>query len=424
MNYEVVRAVIDQSRPDVLRDRCLVVSLAVQEIFGGELVMYRNPGRPEHFVNCVLDQVFDFTEDHAGATDPEVLDSPRFLHSVPRVADQLKLFRSRLREQFKERLPIAEIQHVVIQELAENPGSHVHPDFSCVLMLGSRERHLDADLFAPMQTFWLKFTNGPIVARARLTKWLSASRLNWTDDDIRSACHDSVLSTHRATWNRLSESTAGQFLLMWLEAAEPLDVPIYPRERGSGRAIIPLPTRAHQVAWLDSDCDVHFALESAPTVRYQPFYRFRWEDELDIEVSRAIDDRMPKSGRFFDRVRIVNHALREYFSFIENNADLEESFTEDEITMLAEILEDREVDGSALQRELVRDVQSIGQELAVRASADGVALLHLARHVESLSATQFAVLMDTVYTVVPRLSRIDKGLRSRDGVREDDADAD
>src|SRR5438094_9447149 len=108
MNEGILRAVIRRSRPDLLRDRCLVVSLVVQEVFGGGLLMYNSPGRAAHFVNSIFGESYDFTCDHNDPVDPEPLDSPAFLHSVPRVANQLRPFRSRLHEELTRRLAISE----------------------------------------------------------------------------------------------------------------------------------------------------------------------------------------------------------------------------------------------------------------------------------------------------------------------------
>jgi hypothetical protein len=415
MNEGLVRELIQRSRPDLLTDRCLIIALAIQEVFGGDLVMYANNGGAAHFVNSILGETYDFACDHEFAVGPEVLESPGFLHRVPRVASQLALFRSRFREKLLQRVSIREMQHIIIQDAEHNQGSYAQPDFSCLLLLGSREHRLDAALFAPGQTLWLKYASGPIVARGKLVRWIAASRRNWTDRDIRGICSDSTLGNDRSTWLRLANSSAGYFLLLECEEAEALDVPIHPAEHAYGRTIVTLTTPAQQIAWLHSDfSDFQLPADSSTKpVKFYPFYRFRWEDELDMEVSDAIDDRMPRSGGFFDRVRVVNQALREYFALLEIETAVHTVLHEDELTFLAEIVEEAQVDGRMSQRELVEHIRSSGVALALKRAIDGANLLHLATYVGSLRPTEYAALIDVVNMLIPRLEPLTGETRRR-----------
>jgi len=408
MSNDMLETLVARSRTDSLRDRCLVVSLAMHELFGGALDIYKS-STGDHFVNLIGGEELDLTHDHSDVAHGrigEIVPSPELLCGVPRIAMQLRDVKSRLCAELGRRLPIREIQHVVIQEQDENLGSAIRPEFTCALLLGSGERRLDTGLLAPGQTVWLKFTNNRIVARGKVMTWVSALRREWTDDDIRSVCRDTALAEDHATWRRLADSPANHFVVLFIDAAEALDVPIFPNDRGYGRAIVPLTTLAHQIAWLHSDIDQKLPLYAPPAAPYTPFYRFRWEHELDADVSRAIDDRMPKGGRFLDRVRIVNEALREYFALIERQPDVSAEFTGDELTFLAEIIEDGEIDGRVSQRQLVQRTRWLGEGLVIEGNDDGATLLHLAELVDSLSAGEYSVLMDAVYRIVPRLYRL------------------
>lgn len=413
MVEELLRRAVERSQPESLRDRCLIVALAAQEALGGDLVVCRSPDGSDHFVNSFLDTHYDFTLDHASPVEPEIIESPDLFRKVPRVARQLVPFGQRFRMQLERRLPILEMHHVVIQDLADNPGSYVSPDFSTVLLLASRPQSLDAANFAPGQACWLKLAKGPIVAHATLTRWIAGSRNNWTDSDLRAICRSTSLEMHRPTWQRVAESSAIHFLLISLENPEVLNVPLYPNEQAYGRAVVSLTTPVEQVAWLyGNTCDLPARVQpELELARHEPLYRFRWERELDIEVSLAIDERMPVGGRFWDRVRIVNHGMREYFYFTDEASHVTELFTDDELTALAEIVEREDVSGRISQRQLAAHARTAGQAIVLDGREIGIDLLRVAETIESLSLAEHMALSDAVSTIVPRLAQLDDGRR-------------
>lgn len=409
MNEALLRELVVRSRPDLLRNQCLVVSLVLNRLFGGEILVGATPAGESHYVNSLLGEVFDVLRDHLSIVDYQFLDDPEALCRVPHVNRQVRLFEERLRNELTRRLPILETQHVIFQNVDDNPGSYARPEFSSVLLLGSREHRLDAELFAPGQTMWLKFVKGPIVARGTLVRCVGGLRRDWSDADIRSVCRRTALSTHAPTWERLSHSSATRFMLIEVDDAEALDVPIYPRDRGYGASILPLSTLARQIAWLDGDiAPVDLPLDESPPLRYTPFYRFRWEDELDAEVTTAIDQRMPKSGRFFDRVRIVNQALREYFAMIDAAGE-DLGLTDDEVTLLSEVLEESGATARLTRRELLECLAANARSASDEQSDAAGALLYVAESVASLSSPEYARLMDAVYSRIPFLHRVGSG---------------
>jgi hypothetical protein len=402
MNEHLIQSLVDCSLPSNARNRCLLVALIVQETFGGQLLVYTSgSSRGPHYVNLIYEHIYDFCEDHLELKDPQVIEDPDFFLRVPAVAADIATFRARWRASLTKPLPVCQTKHVILQDEHDHQGTYAKPDFSCLLLLGSREHRLDAARFAPGQHFWLKFSGGPIVANGKLDRWIVGSRSVWSNDDLRSICATTTLFAHAPTWQRVQDSLASHFLLLFLRDAEVLDVPLMPTEAAYGRTIVPLHTIAREIAWLHNDaCELNLPASPLPGKgeRTQiPHYRFLWEEELDIEVSRAIDERMPRGGRFWDRVRIVNEALREYFSLIDEvGSEVTSAFREDELIALAEIVDEAGVDGRLSQAVLARYVREAGEALLFSDHNEARGLLDVAAILSGITPTEYARLIDDV----------------------------
>jgi len=314
MNESLVRLLLHECWENAPRARhkSLITSLLIRETFGGEIRTCRADGT---FCNRILDLDYCSSGSSPSAGTHELLEWPELIERIPAVAAELIPMRERWRRTLSRRLPLPSISHVVIQDEEANPGSYACPDFSCVLLTADSAERLNTHFFFPGQTFWLKRTAGPIVARATLDRWIVGSRCDWTSGDLLHAAAGYPIARHRAFWETLDDRPDRAFLLLHLKNAAVLDVPIYPAAEARGRRVIALSDHGQHMAWLYADgCVLKIPI---PRLDQQPIalrYQFRWEPLLHPEVSMRLTERTRKGGRFRERVAALNGALLEYFT--------------------------------------------------------------------------------------------------------------
>jgi len=366
-----------------------------------------------HYSNQIYGNNYDFSSRHNSAGPLQPLETPHLFLRVPRVKSEYEALARRFIEALRSRLPLGRIEHVIVRDERSNPGSYARPDFSCVLLTSDSKARFNSALFYPGQRFWLKRAGGPLVATGSLSRWIETSRENWSDADIRALCVGHRIFKHEPTWRELAENQDKFFLLLFFNDVMDLEVPLFPRARANGRNIVVLENNALQLAWLYADdCDLNFPPEDTgtPVHRHRHHsHRFQWERLLSIEVSNALDDRMPRNGKFQDRVAIVNDALAAYFRILDGRRkEVLNDFSEDDLTIIAEVAEELSHDSYENRSELQHFLRMRGEASAVSGEAVGAQLIEIAEHLAELTSDDFEIVFDEAQRLTACMSSLER----------------
>jgi hypothetical protein len=141
-----------------------------------------------------------------------------------------------------------EIVHVVIRKPEFVAGSKDKPDVNVFVQTNKIRRPLQTELFKLGQWVYMKWSEGPIVARARILSWHNGKTGNIKE--IRDLTKGKGLFGLIDYW----ESIAGKgdifYTVVYLKDKELLKDSIYPTARSYGSSWIYLSTDMERESWL------------------------------------------------------------------------------------------------------------------------------------------------------------------------------
>jgi len=333
------------ARQNLRTGQCLTTALLVQRYFGGEILATEFGGAlGTHYINSILGEQYDFACDHEVRGPFEPIDSPGLFLQPPAVRTAFQYLDERWLHTINRRLPVPEIEHVVIIPESQLAGGYVRPSVDLVVLHGPTEHAVsDRGLF-PGQAVWIKLQNGPIVSRSVLKSWFVTARRDVPLLLLRAYCEERAGRRIDRWWNTILASNDEFIAILHVLPDKDLDVPVYPARQARQRTLIALDTWKRKLLWLHAD-KYELSLpadaeEAAWRVPDGLRYRFRWENLLDETVTAGIDERTRRGSRFHDRVATIDRMLQ---LFLIGAEDAEHrvlaAFSSEDLDLLADIFE-------------------------------------------------------------------------------------
>lgn len=142
------------------------------------------------------------------------------------------------------------MDHVVIRRPEFVAGSKSRPEVRVFVQTNIQRIPLELDRFEPGQIVWMKWTDGPIVARARILSWHVGQVRGGNINQARELTNGTNLFGLDEYWKAVSEKGDSFFVVVRLSDEEWLDRLIYPKVRTFGRSWIYLDNESTRRAWL------------------------------------------------------------------------------------------------------------------------------------------------------------------------------
>ena len=143
-----------------------------------------------------------------------------------------------------------QIAHIVIRDHLYVSGTTEKPEVGVFVQTHTRMRPLKDDMLAAGQTVWMKWNDGPIVAKSKILSWHSGSFKDGNINEMRELCVGTKLFSLNAYWKSVSDKGAGKYTVIMLCDEEWMDKPIYPRARSFGHSWIHLNSQNKRNEWL------------------------------------------------------------------------------------------------------------------------------------------------------------------------------
>ncbi len=126
------------------------------------------------------------------------------------------------------------MEHLVIRQPNYVAGTREHPEVRVFVETNTARRPLDDSRLAEGQSVWMKWKDGPVVARAVVDNWKSGEFTSSTIDQVRELCRGTNLFDLDAYWESVRRKGSGFFTVVRLRDEVWLDPPFYPRGRSYG----------------------------------------------------------------------------------------------------------------------------------------------------------------------------------------------
>jgi hypothetical protein len=179
------------------------------------------------------------------------------------------------------------MEHLVIRQPNYVAGTFERPEVRVFVETNTSRRPLDDNRLAEGQTVWMKWKDGPVVAKAAIDNWKSGAFTVSTISQIRDLCRGTNLYDLDTYWESVRRKGQGFFTVVRLRNEAWLDQPFYPRGRSYGTTWFYIDSPERQKDWLTPSA------EAAA------------EAETDTRVSRSVNkrsrpgrERLPPSIRF------------------------------------------------------------------------------------------------------------------------------
>jgi hypothetical protein len=141
-------------------------------------------------------------------------------------------------------------QHIVIRQMNYVAGTSEKPEVKIFMQSRTKGAPLALKKFKVNQTVWMKWSGGPIVARAKISHWHEGVIRNGRIDEARALTQDTNLHDLNAYWNELKRKGSSNYVIVRLKDEEWLENLIYPSTRSLGSSWIYLDTKSKFESWI------------------------------------------------------------------------------------------------------------------------------------------------------------------------------
>ena len=142
------------------------------------------------------------------------------------------------------------MEHIVIRKPEFVVGSNAKAKIGAFVQTRPKRTPLRLEKVQAGQTVWLKFSSGPIVARAKILSVHDGVIENGDIRRVRELTSGTQLFNLAEYWNTISKQMNCFFVVVKLCDEEWLSKPIYPEVRSRGSSWIYLDTEAKKKLWL------------------------------------------------------------------------------------------------------------------------------------------------------------------------------
>jgi len=143
--------------------------------------------------------------------------------------------------------------HLVIRDHSYVAGTSEKPEVKVFVQTNSRRKPLREDYLLSNQDVWMKWNDGPIVAKSKLLSWHTGSFSNGNINNLRELCLGTNLFGLNEYWKTVADKIDGYYAVILLSDESWLDEPIYPNARSFGSSWVYLDTIDKTKEWLTHD---------------------------------------------------------------------------------------------------------------------------------------------------------------------------
>ena len=146
-----------------------------------------------------------------------------------------------------------EIQHLVIRQHNYVAGTDTNPEVKVFMQTRKNGSPINTKYLAKNQTVWMKWSGGPIVARAKLTSWLEGKIVNGDISKARAQTIGTSLYDLEDYWDSVKKKRNANYVIFYLDNEEWLDEIIFPEERSRGGSWIFIDDKQKFNGWIKSE---------------------------------------------------------------------------------------------------------------------------------------------------------------------------
>ena len=146
---------------------------------------------------------------------------------------------------------MTEVSHIVIRDPSYVSGTSKKPEVGVFVQTHTRMRPLKEDKLNNGQAVWMKWNDGPIVAKSKILSWHTGRFCGGNVNAIRELCIGTKLFGLGTYWKSVSDKFSGFFAVILLTDEEWLEKPIFSAARSYGHSWIYLDNPEKTKSWLD-----------------------------------------------------------------------------------------------------------------------------------------------------------------------------
>ena len=143
-----------------------------------------------------------------------------------------------------------QISHLVIRDHSYVVGTSSRPEVGVFVQSHVRMKPLNQKKMSSGQTVWMKWNDGPIVAKSKILSWHLGEFHDGNINHIRNMCIGTKLFGLNDYWKTVADKKLGYFAVILLTDEEWLELPIYSNARSYGHSWIYLDNEYKAKQWL------------------------------------------------------------------------------------------------------------------------------------------------------------------------------
>ena len=236
--------------------QCVISSLTVQDLMGGDIAKIKLNNDQSHYFNVIDGNVYDITEDQFDCqlmySEYEVVNRTKLLTNN-NTALRYSIFQKSLFEEITKPLAKEEIEHISIRDPNYVAGTAEKPEVKVFCQTNKKHRPINDDKFHSRQNVYMKWTSGPIVAKSKLVSWHSGEFQNGNINKLRELTIGTNLFGLTDYWGVVSKKRKGYYSIIHLNEEKWMDTLLYPSMRSHGSSWIYLDTIKKKIQWLSLD---------------------------------------------------------------------------------------------------------------------------------------------------------------------------
>jgi len=236
--------------------QCAISSLTIQDILGGTIAKIKLCDGESHYFNVINDNTYDVTEDQfdykIDYAEYQTVDRLQILANE-NTRHRYNLFQSSLNKEITKFLPIEEIEHIAIRHPNYVAGKTDKPEVKIFCQTNKKRRPISIVKFHSGQTVYMKWSSGPIVAKAQLVSWHSGEFTDNNINKLRELTIGTNLFGLSEYWAGVSQKGSGYYTVIHLNQEQWMDNLLYPSTRSRGSSWIYLDTILKKLQWLSLD---------------------------------------------------------------------------------------------------------------------------------------------------------------------------
>ncbi len=141
-------------------------------------------------------------------------------------------------------------QHIVIRQMNYVAGTSEKPEVKIFMQSRKKGSPLALNKFRVNQTVWMKWSGGPIVAKAKISQWHEGIIHDGNIDEARAFTQGTNLYNLDAYWDEVKKKGTSNYVIVKLKEEEWLEDLIYPAARSLGSSWIYLDSKEKYETWI------------------------------------------------------------------------------------------------------------------------------------------------------------------------------